>query len=470
MTIKFGVLVAATAGSLLAGCVSLPPNRGAGDVQKFVAGRSAIAASTAPGAASGSEAQLSALLASPLDADGAVRVALVGSPQMRVLYAELGLAQADVYDATRLSNPSLGFERLSLSGGGAQTTWSLTQGFMDVLFARYRTRLGRFALLEAEQRVAHAVLQLESEVRVAWLNHAAARQLARLRSGAARAAQVSAELAQRFHDAGNITELQLAREQVAASAALVAARKQEAEVGAARGALLALIGVEDRPTIALVDRLTLPAPLRSDLASLQALALEQRLDLQALRTNVKWSESQQAFAERWRWLNGLAVGLSRERDADGSKLQGGSVSLELPIFNSGKGRTLRATAMREMASAVLRSSELHAAADIATSHAALKAAEQNAAEYRDWLLPLQQRIVELTQQRQNYMLVGAFEVIEARRSEIEAWQAYVESLRDYAIARTEMARALGGAVPGASANEEASIPNMPLVEQTGEAQ
>jgi outer membrane protein, heavy metal efflux system len=470
MTIKFGVLAAATAGSLLAGCVSLPPNRGAGDVQRLVESRSAIAGSAALGAPPGGEPQLAGLLASPLDADAAVRVALIGSPQMRVLYAELGLAQADVYDATRLSNPSLGYEGLAFSGGGAQSTWSLSQGFMEVLFTRYRNRLGRFALLETEQRVAHSVLQLESRVRTAWLNHAAAQQVARLRSGAARAAQVSAELAQRFHEAGNISELQLAREQSVVSSALVSLRKQESEVAAARSALLALIGVEDRPEITLVDRMSQPVLLQSDLTSLQGLALKQRLDLQALRTNVDLSESQQAFAARWRWLNGLAVELSHEREADGGTLKGGGISLELPIFNSGRGKALRATAMREMASAVLHSSELHAIADVASSLAALKAAEQNAAEYRNWLLPLQQRIVELTQQRQNFMLVGAFEVIEVRRQEIEAWQGYVESLRDYAIARTELARALGGNVPGVAANEDATIPEMPVAEQTGEAQ
>lgn len=467
MTIKVGILVAA-AGSLLAGCVSLPATRGAGDVQKLVASRSAVAASAALGTTTSSDPRLEKLLAGPLDADAAVRVALVGSPQMRVLFAELGLAQADGYDATRLSNPSLGYERLSSSAGGTQTTWSLTQGFMEVLFARYRNRLGRFALLEAEQRVAHGVLQFESEVRAAWLDHAVTRQMARLRSGVARAAQVSAELAQRFHEAGNISALQLAREQAAASAALIDVRNQEAEVAAARSTLLALIGVEDGPGITLLDRLAQPAPLQSDLASLQALALQQRLDLQALRTNAEWSESQEAFGARWRWLTGLAVDLSRERDADGSTLKGAGVSLELPIFNSGRGRTLRVAALREMASAVLRSAELHAMADIAASYAAFKTAEQNAVEYRERLLPLQQRIVELTQQRQNYMLVGAFEVIEARRQEIDAWRSYVGSLRDYATARIALARGLGGAIPGTSAEGEASIPELPMVELNGE--
>ncbi|MEO6186654.1 MAG: TolC family protein, partial [Steroidobacteraceae bacterium] len=187
-----------------------------------------------------------------------------------------------------------------------------------------------------------------------------------------------------------------------------------------------------------------------------------------LRTNVEWSESQEAFGSRWRWINGLAVDLSRERDADGSTLKGAGVSLELPIFNSGRGRMQRVTALREMASAVLRSAELHAVADIAASYAALHTAEQNAAEYRQRLLPLQKQIVELTQQRQNYMLVGAFEVIDARRQEIEAWRGYVESLRDHATARAELARGLGGVIPGSSAGEEASIPELPLAEMTGE--
>ncbi|MEO8315323.1 MAG: TolC family protein [Pseudomonadota bacterium] len=466
MKVRIGAFAAVTIGSVLAGCASLPADRGSGDVEKLVTSRSAVAVQWNPVG----NARSSELPATPLDADAAVRVAMANSPRIRVLYAELGIAQADVYDATRLSNPSLGFERLSVSSGGTQKTWSLSQGFVELLFARYRGRMGRLQLLEAQQRVAHEVLVLEAEVRSAWLNHAAARLTARLWSGSARAAQVSAELAARFHEAGNITALQLAREQAEASSAVIAVRRQEGAVAHARARLLVLMGVQDQPDLALQDRLPLPVLLAADLESLQRTALAQRLDLQALRTGVTWSMKQQGQVQRWRWVNGVTIAAVRERDPDATTLNGGSVSLELPLFNTGNGRRLRASAGREIAEATLAGAEIDVTADVAVRFAVLQAEAQNVAEYHEHLLPLRQRIVELTQQRQNYMLVGAFELIEARRQDIEAWQAYIESLHDYALARTDLARAVGGRLPGAETETETvSIPELPLAEQTGEA-
>lgn len=472
MRSSIGVIAIAATGLLLAGCVSLPEDRGKGEVQQLVAARSAGAAQAPWGevAQDALEAQAADLLARPVDADAAVQVALLKSPRLRALFADLGIAQADVYDATRLSNPSLGFESLSASGGGTQTTWSLSQGFMEVLFAGYRNRQGRYALLESQQRVAHEFLQLEADVRSAWQAHAAARLSARLRSGSANAARVSAELAGRFHEAGNISALQLAREQAAASSAHISLRAQDAQVAATRARLLALMGVEDRPDINLSDRLLLPAKLDIDLKSLQATALEQRLDLQALRTQVEWSGSKEAFTNRWRWINGVGIEAKHEREANGDTLKGAGASVELPVFNTGWGRKQRALALREAAEATLRAAELEISSDVSAHYAAFRAAEQNVAEYRDRLLPLQQQIVQLMQQRQNFMLVGAFELIEARQQDIAAWQGFIASLRDYATARSDLARAVGGTLPTATPQEEAvSLPDIAGMDNAGES-
>ena len=46
------------------------------------------------------------------------------------------------------------------------------------------------------------------------------------------------------------------------------------------------------------------------------------------------------------------------------------------------------------------------------------------------------------------MLVGVFELLQAKREEISAWQEYVEAVRDYWLARTELRRIAGGSLPG----------------------
>ena len=43
------------------------------------------------------------------------------------------------------------------------------------------------------------------------------------------------------------------------------------------------------------------------------------------------------------------------------------------------------------------------------------------------------------------MLVGVFELLQARRSQLDAYQAYVEAVRDYWLAQTDLRRSVGGA-------------------------
>ena len=231
----------ATAAMALVGCVAMPADRGAAATKQLVETRSTVADTVQRlnGSPQVAVEFSTRLLAAPIGGTEAVQLALLNSPRMRELYATLGLSQGDVYDATRLANPSLGYLRLTPeAGGGNKTTWSIAQEFTQLLFLGYHNRVGRAQALRAEQQVAHEVLQLEAEVREAFYAHAGLQLSARMRAAAARGARVSADLAARFHEAGNISLLQRSREEAVASEASIGARRLEAQALAARGQLL----------------------------------------------------------------------------------------------------------------------------------------------------------------------------------------------------------------------------------------
>jgi cobalt-zinc-cadmium efflux system outer membrane protein len=46
------------------------------------------------------------------------------------------------------------------------------------------------------------------------------------------------------------------------------------------------------------------------------------------------------------------------------------------------------------------------------------------------------------------MLVGAFDLIQTKRDQYDAWQGYFESVRDYWITRSALRAATGGFLPG----------------------
>ena len=62
------------------------------------------------------QAELAQLLRQPLSADSAVRVALLNNRGLHASLLELGVAEADLVQAGRMANPSIGFSRMS--GGG----------------------------------------------------------------------------------------------------------------------------------------------------------------------------------------------------------------------------------------------------------------------------------------------------------------------------------------------------------------
>jgi cobalt-zinc-cadmium efflux system outer membrane protein len=67
--------------------------------------------------------------------------------------------------------------------------------------------------------------------------------------------------------------------------------------------------------------------------------------------------------------------------------------------------------------------------------------------YRRTVLPLRERIVDLTLKNYNYMLMGAFDLLMAKQQEYESYQKYLEAVRDYWIIRADMQRSLGGRLP-----------------------
>jgi outer membrane protein, heavy metal efflux system len=414
----------------LAGCVAVPADRGSARVHSLV----------------DSTALTEKPVSTPIGPDEAVQLALLNSPVMRQLYAELGLAQAEVYDATRLSNPSLGYLQLSPGdAGGAQKNWSLTQNFTELLFIRYRTRVGKADLLRAQQRVAHDVALLEADVRTAYYHYIGAKLIAVARLEAATAANLSAELAERFHAAGNISALQLSREQAAAGAATIAQRQAQSATTAAHGALFTAMGLPlNRADLKFLENLPPPTVITASVADLQTQAQRQRLDLQALRTEAGLRRDQLVHSRRWRWLGGLTVTAEREKERDGEVIRGGGAAVDLPIFNAGRGLLLRAQSLQESAEAVLAMQELKIANEIAVQLAAVEAARMTVDDYRQRLVPLVERIVLLSQQQQNYMLIGAFDVLAAKREEVSTRENYIAALRDYWISHTRLYSEIGG--------------------------
>ena len=62
------------------------------------------------------------------------------------------------------------------------------------------------------------------------------------------------------------------------------------------------------------------------------------------------------------------------------------------------------------------------------------------------IIPLRHKIVDQAQLHYNGMLLDVLNLLQARQNEIDSGRDYIAALRDYWIARTELERAVGGAL------------------------
>jgi outer membrane protein TolC len=153
------------------------------------------------------------LLASPLSADNAVQIALLHNPGLQATYSDLGIAEADLVQAGRMTNPHFAYLRTS-EGGERKVEWALTFPILDLLTIPLRTRIESRRFEQVKLAVAAQMLDVATETRKSWFHAVAAEERVRYLEQVLLAAEASAELASRMEAAGNYTRLDRMREQV----------------------------------------------------------------------------------------------------------------------------------------------------------------------------------------------------------------------------------------------------------------
>lgn len=443
-------LAAAITLALLSGCASVSRREGADNVERLLQSRLPSAfqwRNDADGSAA-IDAREAELLATPLNPDTAFRLAQLRNPEITARYAELGIAQADVVAASRIANPTFS-GAAARDDGPHKITLGLSLPLTDLLMLPARRRLAEGEYERAQQLVAAALNNLAADTADAWYAAAGADQVAVMREAVAAAAAASAELAGRFHAAGNLSALQLKLEQAAATQARIAATTARAEAQRARLALNARMGLRGAQAARWTFALPLAAPVASEdaLDTVQALARQQRLDLAAARREVELLDQALTLVRRWRLLGTVEIGAERERETDGSVLRGPTLALALPLFDQGQAAIARAQARLEQGRAALARLELDIDNDVSLGVDRVAALRRIAEDYRAALIPQREAVVARQTERLNYMLIGAFELLLARQQEYDAYQGYIDSVRDYWQARVALARAIGTRLP-----------------------
>src|SRR5688572_11120938 len=198
-------LLPALALVLVSGCVSFSEDGGFGSVQSAVRERAGVDAKwiRSDTDADSVRGRVKELLAQPLSADAAVQVALLNNPGLQASYAEMGIAEADLVQASRWSGPKLSFARLSHGGGGVDYERGIFFDVLGLITIPLSTRVERNRFEASQARAALEALRLALDARKAWFGAVAAAETVRYSEQVKEAAEAGAELGRRMAAAGN---------------------------------------------------------------------------------------------------------------------------------------------------------------------------------------------------------------------------------------------------------------------------
>ena len=443
----------------LGGCVSVPRDSGVSDVAKTVAQRTGQSVQWDDHAAIGpsSDDAVASMLKSELTSDQAIGIAFANNRDLQATLEELGMARADLIQASLIRNPIFDGE-LRFPGSAAKPfELSITQTLLDLIQLPARRKFGAAVFEATKTRISGAVINFAAEVRSDFYQLQAAQQVLARQNTITEAARISAEISVRQHDAGNISDLDLENEQGGYEQAKVDLARSQLAVLNARERLVMDMGLTKNDSAWTVQTEFAAIPQEETaIADLENTALSRRADIAVARAQLEAAKSMLPIA-RASAFGDLSAGLHHDRDVDGARTTGPSVSIPIPIFNRGAAARARAEATLRQNQQRLEALLTTARSEVRVAHERLIEARSRAAYLRDVVVPRRQRIVSLTQLDYNSMHRGVFELIQARQNLASAERELVMAQRDYWVARTEMDRALDG---GARFSVRPDMPSM----------
>jgi cobalt-zinc-cadmium efflux system outer membrane protein len=453
---RLGAVVLAVILPVMAGggCASVSPERGHDQVSAVVGERTGHQTRWEKGPPDDAQVAdwVRSVTAQGLTRDRAVEIALVNNPSLQATYEELGVSQADMVQAGLLRNPSFGLDlgfRLN-NGATNEVRVSLVQDFLDLFVLPLRKQIAREQFEADTLNVANRALEVAADVEKAFVTTQAAVELVAFRRTVVDANAAAADLSARQFDAGNISELDRATQAATYQQAKLELAREEVDLLEARERLNRFLGLWGETTS---WRFAEPLPRLPDgepkLEHLESFAMGRRLDVAVAKRRVALLAKAVDMARTTRLVGRLDVGVDMHQDPNGPLLLGPNLVVELPIFDQRQAVIARLEAQHREMQRRLQEVAVDARSEVRLAALRLDTGRQMVLHYREVLVPLRKTVTEQALLHYNGMFLSAFQMLTAKQGEVDARRGYLEALRDYWIARAELARALGGSLPPA---------------------
>jgi outer membrane protein TolC len=386
------------------------------------------------------------LLQHSLTADDAVQIALLNNRALQASFEALGISEADLVQSGRLPNPRFTYRHAS-AGGLYTIEESVAFNILSLATAPSVHDIEKRRFAQTQSAVLIDVVQLSDRTRRAYFTALGARETLRYQQQVREAAQASAELARRMVAAGNWNRLDQAREQSFYAAAWQSLERAQLAETIGRESLWRLMGLSgDQSAFTLAERLP-DLPQRPDDPPNLETVLQGRIDLQMQRAQVDAQARSLGLTKATRFVNVLEAG--PERILDGPRSDpyenGYEVTLEIPIFDAGTPKLRKAQAIYAQAVDRFAQAAVDARSEVRTAYSRYRAAYDIASHQRDEVLPVANAVAEQDLLNYNAARISVFDLLADARARIAGVDDYIQSVRDFWIAKSDFDTALLGA-------------------------
>ena len=267
--------------------------------------------------------------------------------------------------------------------------------------------------------------------------------------------EASAAAAKKLYLVGNIKKIEMQEELTLANETRIELAIAENDIIEKREHLNVLMGLWSK-NINWKTNQRLPALPQHDPEGpgLERLAIQERLDLASERKELDALGNNISLSGYGAILTEATLNYHSEIEPSGDISRGPSISLPIPIFNQGSAQQARAYAQFRQYAAHFTQHAIEIRSEVRRAFQKMILARKRTEYLYRVVLPLKGAMLEQTQLQYNGMFMSVFQLLQAKRSQIEAGKQYIDSLKEYWVAKTALELAVGG-----------RIKDVPVVEQ-----
>ena len=393
------------------------------------------------------------LLKRPLTADAAVQIALLNNRGLQAAYNELGIAEANMIEASLPPNPSFSVERLS-NFAEIEIERRIIANILALATLPVRAGIAADRFRQAQLRAAEETLRVAAETRRAYYRSVAHRELIGFLTQTHSAAEAATQLALRLGESGAINKLDQVREQVFyadLTAQLASTRQRSASD---RERLVRSMGLWGGDLDFRLPNALPALPRPRALPFIEVEAIRRRVDLQVARIEIDALAKSLGLTQATRFINLLdVVGIGksvRERETGvRTRSRGFEIEFQIPIFDFGEVRVRQAEHIYMEAVNRLAEKAVNVRSEARDAYRIYRSTYDIAMHYRRDVLPLHKIKADETLLRYNAMQIDVFALLEDARRRIAATSLGIEAQRDFWLATTDLSVAVtGGGVGG----------------------